>query len=197
MTQLKLAELIGGIVYMPSPLGLDHGKHDGHMVTWTGTYAAATPGCQIACNATWMMLGDAPQPDATLYLLPEFGGQSRVLGRYGSGAPELAAEICLSRTSCDLHQKLELYQKAGVKEYLTFLAEEQELRWHRLVRHKYRVVPVPEDGVLRSTVFPGLWLNVSAFLNEDLSQVLATLHQGIGSSEHRQFVERLARRRQG
>jgi len=41
--EIKCAELIGGIVYMPSPVSWDHGKTDGDAGTWLGHYKAWTP----------------------------------------------------------------------------------------------------------------------------------------------------------
>src|SRR5262249_16546522 len=137
MPHLKKAELIGGVVYMPSPLRLDHGDSDSAIAVWLGVYAAYTPGCRAGSNATWHMLKDAPQPDEHLRILPEYGGQSGVKDGYGRGAPELAAEICLSSTAYDLHPKMKLYRKAGVLEYVTVLVWEQEVRWHRLVYGAY------------------------------------------------------------
>jgi hypothetical protein len=195
MPNLKRAELIGGIVYMPSPLSYDHGDTDAYVATWLGVYAANTPGCRAGSNATWLMLGDAPQPDVALRILPEYGGQSRLQQRFNSGAPELVAEICLSRSSYDLNQKYELYQEARVKEYLAVLIEEQEVRWHRLIRGTYRRMRLPEDGVFRSVVFPGLWLSAPALLEGDMAKVLATLQQGLDSAEHQAFVSRLAQKK--
>lgn len=195
---VKRAELIQGVVYMPSPLSRRHGVRENDVTCWLGVYRAATPGCEALNNATWLMGDDdAPQPDASLRILPEFGGQSRTRGRYAAGAPEFLAEICLSNTAYDLHQKLEVYQEAGVQEYLAVLMREGEVRWHRLVDGRFEVVPQPPDGVYRSAVFPGLWLDAPALLAGDLARVLAVLQQGLDSAEHRQFVEQLAARRQG
>src|SRR5437773_3526034 len=78
MPQVKLAELIRGVVYMPSPLSLRHGSTENAVATWLGVYRAATPGCEAANNTTWLMAPDsAPQPDTSLRILPECGGQSR------------------------------------------------------------------------------------------------------------------------
>ena len=195
MPRVKKAELIGGVVYIPSPVRLDHGESHSDIAAWLGVYAASTTGCRGGKNATWYMLKDAPQPDGHLRILPEYGGQSDIEDGYGQGAPELAAEISLSSTAYDLHQKMELYRKADVLEYVTVLVWEQEVRWHRLVNGVYEQMPLPTDGILRSGVFPGLWLNVPALLGGDMAQVLTTVQQGIQSPEHAAFVEELARKR--
>jgi hypothetical protein len=66
MPELKKAELIGGVIYMASPVRLNqHGEPDSLVQTWLGTYGIATPGVKAATNAT-TRLGpdDVPQPDA-------------------------------------------------------------------------------------------------------------------------------------
>ena len=194
LPELRRAELIGGVVYMPSPLSWEHGTIDNHVSTWVGVYSASTPGCEAGNNATWLMLQDAPQPDTSLRIREESGGQSRREGRFVRGAPEFAAEVCVSSAAYDLHQKLDLYRAAGVREYLTVLVHEREVRWHVLIAGSYQLLPVGPDGVIRSTVFPGLWLQVEALLGGDMQRVLATLAQGIASPEHTAFVDRLAGR---
>jgi Uma2 family endonuclease len=189
---VKFAELIEGVVYMPSPLSVDHGRNDSAVNFWLGHYFAFTPGCDIGTNCTWYMLDDAPQPDVHLRIDTE-DGASWVEDRYLHGAPELIVESCVSSTSYDLHQKKDLYAAAGVKEYLAVLLETAEVRWHRLVGDSYQTVPCPPDGIIRSVVFPGLWLNVAALLANDLRALLETLEKGLASPEHQEFVARLGK----
>lgn len=198
MPRLKRAELIEGIVYMPSPLSRDHAVTDVNMVTWLGYYVAHTPGCEAGSNGTWLMgEDDAPQPDTALRILPRHGGQSEDEGKYPRGAPELAAEVCLSRTSYDLHQKRELYERAGVREYVAVLVSEKEVRWYRLVGATFQRAEPDAEGVFRSQVFPGLWLDGRALLEGRLPQVLAKLAEGLATPEHAAFVTRLAVQKEG
>jgi hypothetical protein len=53
---------------------------------------------------------------------------------------------------------------------------------------------VPDDGIMRSQVFPGLWLGVSDLLAGNIQQVLTVLQAGLQSAEHGAFVEKLARK---
>src|SRR5262249_46266866 len=146
--QIKFAELIRGVLYKPSPLTLDHGQYGQHLGTWMGVYEAATPGCRGCENTTWLMPGgEIPQPGKALRTLPECGGQSRVKDKFPVGAPEFLGEVCVSSTSYDLHQKLEVYEESGVQEYLAVLVKEREIRWHRLHGEKFRAVPLPADGI--------------------------------------------------
>jgi len=193
--EIKNAELIGGIVYMPSPVSVEHGDMDGDLGTWLGTYKAGTPGTASGHNTTSFLLEDTPQPDLNLRLLPECGGKSWVEGRYLQGVPELLAEICRSSASYDLHVKLDLYQAAGIPEYLAILLFEREIRWHVLVNGRYQLLPAYADGLWRSRIFPGLWLDGQALLAGNLQQVLSRLHDGLHSPEHQQFVAMLTERK--
>jgi Putative restriction endonuclease len=193
--QVDRAELIGGIVYMPSPLSLEHGYTEDDVGGWLFTYRINTPGTDSGSNATTLLLGDSPQPDRHLRLLPECGGRSSLAGKFLSGAAELMAEICLSSTAYDLHQKYDLYEAAGVQEYLTVLLYEHEIRWHVLVGGRYQLLPPDADGIWRSRVFPGLWLDGEALLQRNMQQVVVRLQQGLASPAHQTFVAQLAKKR--
>jgi hypothetical protein len=195
LPEIKFAELIDGVVYMPSPQAHDHGVIEGHIATWLGTYRASTPGCEMGSQSTWLMLRSAPQPDSYLWILPACGGQSREKGKYHAGAPELAAEVCLSSAAYDLGVKKTLYQRAGVQEYVAFLVEEEEIRWHRLRGTVYELCAPTSKGIFRSTVFPGLWLDGPALWKQDPARVLGTLQRGLQSAGHRKFVAELAARK--
>jgi len=192
--EIKRAELIGGVVYMPSPVSIEHGALESEVGTWLGTYQAYTPGCASGHNATTMLLEeDTPQPDLHLRILPECGGMSRVDGDYLGGPPEFIAEICRSSAVYDLHQKLELYEEAGVPEYLAVLVREREIRWHILKGGSYELLNPATGRLWKSNVFPGLWLDGKALLARDMTRVLATLQKGIETPEHAEFVRKLAR----
>jgi Uma2 family endonuclease len=194
---LKRAELIGGVVYMPSPLSVAHGDTENLASTWLGVYRAHTPGTACGNNTTTFLLEDSPQPDVNLRILPECGGRSRVEDRYLAGIPEMFVEISLSSAAYDVHQKLDLYQAAGIPEYLAILFFEREIRWHLLVDNAYQLLPPDADGIWRSRVFPGLWLDGVALLAGDSARVLACLDEGLRSGEHQAFVKKLAQARQG
>ncbi len=195
MPELKFAELIGGKVYMPSPLSVFHGGTSAEVMAWLGYYASRTPGTSIVNQATTRMFEDAPQPDAALYIAEGYGGQTRIQGLYLTGAPEMIVETCLSSAVYDLHEKKDLYEATGVLEYVAVLLHEREIRWHRLDGGVYRLHSAGADGIFRASVFPGLWLNGPALLGRDLPKLLATVEEGTASPEHTEFSKKLAARR--
>jgi hypothetical protein len=194
--EIKRAELIGGVVYMPSPLTRLHGVTDNTAATWLGTYRAHTPGTESGSNATTLMEGEeTPQPDEYLRVLPEYGGRSRNEGKFIAGGPELITEISVTSASIDMNQKFELYERMGVQEFIAILMYEQEIRWHRLGAKGYKQIEPSAGSIWKSKVFPGLWLDGKAMLANDAAKVLATLGKGLRSAEHAAFVNKLARRK--
>ena len=79
MPHLKKAELIEGVVYVPSPVRhRHHGAPHAHLIGWLGQYAAGTPGVEVSDNSTVRLdLDNEPQPDALLLIDPACGGQTR------------------------------------------------------------------------------------------------------------------------
>lgn len=191
MPNLKSAELIDGVVYMPSPVSYGHSKHHGDMQMLLSIYAARTRVCRASTEATWLMLNSAPQPDVAMRLFPEFGGRTDTSGELASGAPELIAEICKSSRSYDLGPKLALYQQAGVCEYITVLMKERRIEWRRLEEGSYRLLSRDTSGVFRSVEFPGLWIDEGAFWAEASDRLLAVLDAGLASAECAAFLDRL------
>jgi Uma2 family endonuclease len=190
------AELVEGVVFVPSPLKMPHGEHHALVVTWLTNYRLATPGTRSSDNPT-VILGEEsePQPDAVLMIDPTRGGQSQIdEDEYIAGPPELIVEVASSSEAYDMHEKLRDYERAGVMEYVVVLLREGAVRWFVLDGGKYRDLPVSEDGLYRSRTFPGLWLDANALLKLEGLRVMEVLQQGLAEPSHAGFVEELARR---
>lgn len=194
MPGLKKAELIEGVVYMPSPVRWDHhGSPHRHLSCWLGTYQAYTPGVQGADNASIRLdLDNEPQPDCTLIISPSCGGQVKISeDDYVEGAPELAAEVSASTASIDLNTKFRVYRRNQIREYVVWRVNDQAVDWFVLRNGQYERLSPSPDGILRSEIFPGLWLDAAALVRSDLKTVLAILQQGLQSQQHAAFVARL------
>src|SRR5438067_6966374 len=123
MPGLKKAELIEGVVHMPSPVTFrKHARPHLYLNGWLLHYLAATPGVDGGDNASLRLdLDNEPQPDGFLMILPSHGGQARIdEDDYVAGGPELVAEVASSSASYDLHAKLHVYRRNGVREYVVW-----------------------------------------------------------------------------
>jgi hypothetical protein len=100
------AELVGGIVYMPSPLRNEHGGTDESVSYWIGHYRRYTEGLVAGKNVT-TILGESSetQPDSQMRIREEVGGQTQVVEGYVTGAPELVIEIARSSRAYDLGRR--------------------------------------------------------------------------------------------
>jgi Uma2 family endonuclease len=190
------AELIGGVVYMPSPMSYEHDRAEHRAYYWLECYEEATPGVDLSGGVSLFLdeLG-LPQPDAQLRILPECGGQTSRHGDYLAGAPELVVEVARATRYIDLGPKLADYERAGALEYVVRAFRPDEIIWH--VRREGRLVAVPPDadGLYRSTVFPGLWLDPTALLAGDRRALRTAVERGLATPEHAAFVARLAEAR--
>lgn len=194
MIQIKKAELIEGVVYVASPVrATKHGRPHAAIIGWLVAYKAATPEVDVQDNATVRLDADnEPQPDALLRIEPEVGGNSRISeDDYIEGSPELIVEIAASSASYDLNDKLNVYRRNGVKEYIVWQMYENLLHWFILKEGRYISLEADQNGIIRSEVFPGLWLAVDALREGNLAEVLTVLQQGLQTNEHQKFAQSL------
>ncbi|WP_435007652.1 Uma2 family endonuclease [Tundrisphaera lichenicola] len=211
MPDLKKAELIDGRVYIPSVDAYlsarshssmsslvsfeNHSAPHFDLITWLGIYRASTIGVRGGDNGTVRLEPrSVPQPDAFLLILPDLGGRT-ALGEDGyiQGAPELVAEVSFSSVSYDLHEKLDAYQRSGTLEYVVWRVEEGKIDWFVAREGRFERLNPGPDGLLKSEVFPGLWLDVEALIRGDLSAVFGAVQRGLATVEHADFVGRLRR----
>lgn len=200
MPEVKKAELIEGTVYMPSPVRVSrHASPHAELIAWMGVYRGRTPDVKVANNATVRLDGENElQPDAALFVEPSHGGQVRISpDDYIEGGAELLGEVAASTASIDLNRKLRVYERHQVREYIVWRVYDEEIDWFVLRGGSYDRLPLGSDGLYRSEVFPGLWLDAAAMLRFDLARVLQVLEQGIATPEHADFVTRLGKTASG
>ena len=190
---IKKAELIEGVVYVASPVRIKkHSEPHSDIVTWVGLYRAETPGIRAADNGTLRLDPDnEPQPDISVWIDETLGGQATVSDDdYLEGAPELLIEVAASTAAYDLHDKFHAYRRNGIQEYLVLQVYEREAVWYHWQEGAYVPMTPDDQGVLRSQIFPGLWLDAGALIRGDMTRVLAVLQQGLASPEHAAFIKR-------
>jgi Uma2 family endonuclease len=195
MPEIKKAELIEGIVVMSPPIGNLHAETHGVLGAYLRRYARATPGVRLGLNASVRLDGkNEYQPDALLRIESGKFSHSRV-GPEGllEGGPEFVAEIAVSSAAYDLHEKKGVYQRCLVPEYFVGQVADSQIHWFALEKGGYIELKPHADGVIRSRVFPGMWLDVRALLAGDEEKVSRVLEKGVKSAEHAGFVKRLAR----
>lgn len=200
MPELKKAELINGVVYMPSPVIFeDHGGPHFDMIGWLCWYRMFTPGIRGGDNSTLRLpLANRPQPDAFLIILPSFGGQVQIDDAgYIVGGPELIGEVAATSENYDLHDKLDLYCRSRVREYVVWRVFDREIDWFILRGEDFVKLLPSRDGLYKSEVLPGLWLDPAALINGEMARVAQIAQQGVASPEYAEFVARLEQKTKG
>jgi len=193
MPEVKKAQLIEGIVHMPSPVRVVHSRPDGFIQMWLGAYSVRTPGTESLPNVTVRLDADnVVQPDALLRLLPECGGRTRVDEKgLLEGPPELIVEVAASSASIDARDKLRAYRRNGVREYILWRTLDGLLDWWILENDEYRPNPPDAQRLINSREFPGLVLAVDALLAFDGAKVLDVLQTALQSPAHQAFRAKL------
>lgn len=184
------AELMEGVVVVSSPVHVRvHGMPHSAIMTWLGSFWAATPGTVVSDNTTLRIdRENVLQPDACLWI--ENSGRAWIdKDDYLAGAPELVVEIAASSAAHDLHDKLRVYRRNGVQEYLVLVAYEREVRWFNWHTGEDREITPDDDGILRSLLFPGLWLDPVRFWQGDVAGLLTVLQGGLAARAADQQME--------
>jgi Uma2 family endonuclease len=185
MPKVKKAELVEGVVYMASPLRhRSHGQPHAAIMALLSAYWIATPGVNLGDNSTVRLdLDNEPQPDALLRI--ESGGRSFVsTDDYLEGAPELIVEIAASSAAYDLYDKKQVYRRNGVQEYVVWQIYENKLDWFSLTEGEYVLLQPDDNGVIKSLVFPGLWLAVPLLLAGEMVKAIAGAYLAVGGVQN-------------
>ncbi len=193
--EVRHAELLEGVVYVNSAaISMRHGEPQGIILRWLYEYESHTPQVSVLPPVTSVLSeDDVPEPDAVMLIdHPKFGSCQTGENDFLEGSPELVVEIAASSASKDLHVKKRVYQKAGVKEYIVWRTIRTGFDWFVLKDGEYvSMEPDPEDGFLKSQVFPGLWLDLEPLLAMDKRKMIERMQAGFGTEEHQAFIERL------
>lgn len=186
------AELIMGVVHIPSPTTSRHGRPHARLVHWLSLYMDETPGTDVVDNTTNILDDESePQPDACLLIDPECGGQTTEQDDFIVGSCELVAEVSLSSITIDLNAKKRMYEQADVREYLVAKIAEETVVWFVRGKKGFEELEPDNDGIHRSPTFPGLWLDPVTLFQKSPRRMNAVLQQGLATPEHAAFVAKL------
>ena len=123
------AELIDGVVYMPSPVGVEHGESSGDVVTWLGVYRRGPRACRCSM---------APQRSSVAKASPSptfrcGSGPSMEVGlRPSEGSFKCARTGRRGRQGHALHRPWSQAQRlrtAGVLEYIVRAHHPDDVFW--------------------------------------------------------------------
>jgi Uma2 family endonuclease len=176
--EIKKAELVEGVVYVPSPVRTDqHGRPHGLIARWLGAYCDLNPQAELVIDSTVELDNDnEAQPD--IILRTSLGSSRLTQEGYIEGPPELIVEVAASSRAYDMHDKLRAYRRNGVQEYIVWQTLDRRIVWFELIDGEYAPLAPDSEGVIHSRVFPGLCLAVTSMLDGNIVAVLATQRAG-------------------
>ena len=188
------AELVEGFVYMSAAVRTAHGGPHSLMIGCLEIYCGETPGLDCLADATDRLDDEnEPRPDVAAFIEPGYGGRCRIDRQgYLTGGPQFICEIAASTEFLDRGMKRRVYQRHGVEEYLVWRTRREFIETYRLIDGDLVLVDADADGIYRSRIFPGLWLDLAAAVGKDRRRLHRTLREGIETDEHAAFVSRLA-----
>jgi hypothetical protein len=82
-------------------------------------------------------------------------------------------------------------REKGSGVFVSSCVPDQQIDWFVLRGGRYAGLEPDDRGVVRSLVFPGLWLDTAALLRGDLAGTLQMLDEGLATAEHAAFLTRL------
>lgn len=188
------AELIGGIVHMASPVRWFHAEPHAMLALWLMAYKQKTPGVLVGITPSVYLdeTESEVQPDLCLRLPEDAGGRSiRDEGGYIIGPPEVVVEISLSSLPGDLFTKKHDYERYGVQEYLVIDVFRECVHWFVRVKSKFQTLAPSKDRLLKSKVFPGLWLDPKGPFELEPDTITDGLSLGLASPEHAVLIAKL------
>ncbi len=191
MPYVKNANLVNGVVYM-SPVHTQHGGAQFDIIAWLGVYCFGLRGVHGLDNTSWRIDGhNEVQPDALLFLDAAHGGAVTNTAGLLRDTPELAVEVAVTSSRLDAGEKRDLYERTGVQEYILWRVRDDRIAWWELVDGVYHLLPADDAGVIRSRVFPGLWLDAPAMIADQRDRVKIVLDAGLASQEYQAFAAKL------
>ena len=177
---LKKAELIRGVAFVPGsvPACVGHARFD--LIGWLGRYEDHCASIEGGANPSIRLNDDNElQPDICLFRRgPERIDQEGYL----CWAPELVGDVLDTVTGVPMLAKLKAYAEFGTREYIVWRVLDRAIDWFILRGENFERLPLGPDGLFRSAVFPGLWLDPAAMAAGDRQGVVKAVEAGINAS---------------
>jgi len=158
----RKAELIDGVMIMPSPPLIIHERLQGFLTTLLRMYVEERALGEVfgSRTAVELELFHAPEPDI-LFISED---RLHIVGEKGvHGAPDFVIEILSASTAAnDRGPKFRAYERAGVREYwLIDPYGPTGTEFYRSDGGRFRPVAPDVDGILSSAVVPGFWIDTA------------------------------------
>jgi Uma2 family endonuclease len=176
----RKAELIDGVLVMPSPASTTHERLQRFLFLLLQSYAEERDLGEALGSRTAVVLApdQAPEPDI-LFVRKERQGIIQEKGVMA--APDFVIELLSAGTARnDRGPKFRAYERAGVSElWLIDPYGPEGTQFFQLQEGRYVEVRADKNGILRATAVPGFWIDLKWLWSQDqavtMRQALAAL----------------------
>jgi Uma2 family endonuclease len=178
------ADLINGVIYMPSPENTDDNELFIWLVTVINLFVRRNKLGQIYGSRVALRLAEkhGPEPDIAFVRTENM---ERVTRGGVEGPADLAIEIVSpDSVERDYYLKRELYEEYGISEYWIIDEMDQSVTQLRLRQGKYRQVR-PHKGEIHSQVMTGFWLRPQWLWQQPRPDEIDTLEQIMAKKSRR------------
>jgi Uma2 family endonuclease len=172
------AEWVDGEVVLMSPIGAEHQEIGRFLLIIVSLFVEARRAGVIRYEPFQMKTGPDLPGRAPDILFVATANQSRLKKTYLDGPADLVVEIVSpDSASRDRGEKYYEYEKGGVREYWLIDPQRRQAEFYHLDEGGiYRLAPIA-DGIYRSDVLNGLWLQVAWLWQDPLPPVLQVLKE--------------------
>jgi hypothetical protein len=108
--------------------------------------------------------------------------------KFFTGPPNFVFDVFREGQEEEYKFRQKCFEENGVIEYVVWPTYYDRPIWHRLVDGRFQEIEADEEGLIKSTALPGLWIPVEAFVNRDWWAVMASISRGITRRGHRDFM---------
>ena len=171
------AEWVDGEVVPMTPVSRDHNELSVFLLALLQHYVEAQNLGKIFCEPFQMKTGPGLPGRSPDLLFVSKKKLSQLKKNYLQGAADLVIEIISPDSRArDRGEKFYEYEQGGVREYWLIDPVRKQVEFYELGKNGiYRLMNVGEDGIFRSQVLKGLWLQVSWLWQSPLPLLMTVL----------------------
>jgi hypothetical protein len=108
--------------------------------------------------------------------------------------PNFIFDVFKDNQGEEYEYRRKLFERNRVIEYVAWKNSASLPVWNRLVGGKFEEVVADDEGLIKSTALPGLWVHVQALRNRDWWMVLASISRGVTRQSHGDFMTTIWRK---
>jgi hypothetical protein len=154
-------------------------------------YRILTPGLYACINIGVKINGQIEYPD--LIVMVNSGNKKQCEpdyeNNYFNGPPNFIVDIEEDTSSAFLKNRKKLFAFSGVEEYLIVNEALTKIEWNRLIKDEFQEIYPDDDGIIKSSGLPGLWIPINELKKRNYWAVMASIEHGTTRTGHHKLMQ--------